>query len=59
MHELDRMNYVMSVMKEINRMTDDIYESLADGVFEDTYKSVEELIPFLENLKENINPEIN
>ena len=45
------VNYVNSIMKEINSLSDDLYESLMDNESESTKNSIDKLIEILSDVR--------
>ena len=50
---MSHVNYVNSIMREINDMTDDIYESLIDSDHEDLNKNIQRLIKILRDISKS------
>ena len=50
---MSHVNYVNSIMREINEMTDDIYESLMDSDHEDLNKNIHRLIKILRDISKS------
>lgn len=52
-----KMTMVNDTMKEVNDLTDEIYEGLADGISEDTIEAIDKLQVVLKNIKEELGEE--
>lgn len=50
----NRVNHVNFVMKEINNLTDDIYESLMDEEYSNTQRKISDLILKLKEVSNSI-----
>lgn len=50
---MSRVNYVNSVMREINEMTDDIYESMMDEEYEEMNENIQRLIKILKDISKS------
>jgi hypothetical protein len=52
------MEYINSTMKNINDLTDEIYEGLADGELESVNDSILKLIAILKDVQQSIKKEL-
>ena len=52
-----KMTMVNDTMKEVNDLTDEMYEGLADGISEDTIEAIDKLQVVLKNIKEELGEE--
>ena len=50
---MSHVNYVNSIMREINEMTDNVYESLIDSDHEDLNKNIQRLIKILRDISKS------
>jgi len=50
---MSNINYINAIMREINELTDSIYEDLTDEDYKSMNKNIQELIKLLKDLLKN------